>query len=73
MARYMRDQFHFFGIAATQRRSLQRDDKRAYARLDRLEKDQVLGELWQQPHRECQYAAMDWLVAEAKKLPLGYH
>ena len=73
MARYMRDQFHFFGIAATQRRNLQQEDKRAYARLDRLEKDQVLGELWQQPHRECQYAAMDWLVAEAKKLPLGYH
>ena len=56
MAAYMRDQFEFFGIAATPRKEAVKEiiAKRS------LDWDFVFA-LWAHPKRECQYVAVDHL------------
>lgn len=68
MARYMRDQFPFLGIASPARRTLQR---KALAGVPPLERDALLAcadALWRYPEREYQYAACDLLSMFAERL-----
>lgn len=68
MARYMRDQFAFFGIGSADRRALQRP---IFARHRSLERDELITaalDLWELPERELQYAACDLLIRHVKRL-----
>jgi 3-methyladenine DNA glycosylase AlkD len=68
MARYLRDQFPFFGLPTPQRVALQRS---AWAGLDRPALADVVAAvdaLWALPEREHQYAACDLLDRQARLL-----
>lgn len=73
MARYMKDHFAFFGIPSPQRKALQTDFLRSYRKASRAQRETDLLFLWKKPERESQYAALDCLCWEARKLPEGYH
>jgi len=61
MRRYMREQFDFFGIKAPHRRELTAPLFEAYPPKDSADLELIVRELWQQPFREIQYAACDYL------------
>jgi len=68
MARYMRDQFPFYGIKTPQRRLLVREfvAEHGLPAPDLLEA--VVWRLWQRPQRECQYIAVGLLEKTSKRL-----
>ena len=68
MARYMRDQFPFYGIKTPQRRLLVREflARQGLPPPDLLES--VVLALWQRPQRECQYIAVGLLERGSKRL-----
>jgi 3-methyladenine DNA glycosylase AlkD len=68
MARYMRDQFPFYGIKTPQRRLLVREflAEQGLPTPDLLEP--VVLALWQRPQRECQYTAVGLLERGSKQL-----
>jgi 3-methyladenine DNA glycosylase AlkD len=61
MRRYMREQFDFFGIKAPHRREITAPLFLASPPKDAAELETIVRELWQQPFREVQYAACDYL------------
>lgn len=68
MSDYMRNQFDFFGITSPIRKSVL---KTQYAHSLKLPIDElimVIHELWQQNERECQYAALDMLIKNKRRL-----
>jgi 3-methyladenine DNA glycosylase AlkD len=65
MARYMRDQFPFLGIATPARRALQRDALAGW-QPDHDELLRGARALWRRAEREYQYAACDALVRGSK-------
>ncbi|NHZ80149.1 DNA alkylation repair protein [Massilia sp. CCM 8695] len=72
MSAYMRDQFAFYGIPTPARRAALKPlvrslkDAPAGVLLD------AAGELWREPERECQYAAIDLLAAHVKQFDGGH-
>ncbi len=68
MARYMRDQFPFYGIKTPQCRLLVREflAEQGLPPPDLLEP--VVLTLWQRPQRECQYIAVGLLERGSKRL-----
>jgi 3-methyladenine DNA glycosylase AlkD len=61
MRRYMREQFDFFGVKTPHRRELATPLFLANPPKDAAELEMIVRELWQQPFREVQYAACDYL------------
>jgi 3-methyladenine DNA glycosylase AlkD len=68
MARYMRDQFAFYGIKTPRRREIVRAflAEQGLPPLDLLAP--VVNDLWQRPQRECQYIAVGLLERGSKRL-----
>lgn len=67
MARYMRDQFAFYGVPSPAVRSITRA---AFAGVRRPEEDDVAGlalACWSRPEREWQYVACDMLARAAPR------
>ena len=67
MKKYMRDQFDFFGIKSTERRSAGIEYMKKAGLPDRNDMETVVMELWHRPERECQYFAIEVLI-KMKKL-----
>ena len=66
MKRYMKNQFEFYGIRAPQRRKIMQTVLKKYPiTLDSL--DQTISKLYEQPHREAQYVAVDLLGFYARR------
>jgi 3-methyladenine DNA glycosylase AlkD len=68
MARYMRDQFPFYGIKSPQRRGILRVFLKQYGPPDLEDVPEVVRVLWDLPQREQQYNALDILIRLQKKL-----
>ena len=69
MARYMRNQFPFFGIKSPLRAALERQFVADHGLPAPDQAAAVARALWAQPERECQYAAQGLLYRLRKKLP----
>lgn len=67
MARYLRNQFAFYGIASPNRKRLYHDFLKAEKKRGVIDWD-LLDAAWADPHREMQYFVCDYLVAMAKWL-----
>ncbi len=59
MARYMKNQFPFFGLAAPERRRVTRELLRGLSRPSGQKLEQTLRGLWAEPERELQYLGVD--------------
>ncbi|SDS00833.1 3-methyladenine DNA glycosylase AlkD [Formosa sp. Hel1_31_208] len=57
---YMRNQFEFFGLKSTLRKEIQKPFLSAKALPPKSELEAIVYQLWQQPQRECQYAAQEF-------------
>jgi 3-methyladenine DNA glycosylase AlkD len=68
MEQYMRNQFPFFGIKATERRLLVREFVTTYGLPQINQIPDVVTTLWNHPKRECQSAALDLLVRSKKRV-----
>jgi 3-methyladenine DNA glycosylase AlkD len=69
MGEYMRNQFPFIGIQAPERKKLSRD---FFKTINKTEADwQFVLKCWQQPEREFQYLAIDYLTRIKKALTAG--
>lgn len=68
MEKYMRNQFPFFGIKATERRLLVREFINTYGPLQTNQIPDIVTTLWNHPKRECQSAALDLLVRSKKRV-----
>ena len=64
MARYMRDQFVFYGIPAPSQRSVARTALRPLPTPTEPELAEFARACWQRPQREWQYVACDTLAAQ---------
>ncbi|NLN98503.1 MAG: DNA alkylation repair protein [Eubacteriaceae bacterium] len=62
MAAYMRNQFPFLGIDATKRRHLSKDFIRETKKTKAIDWE-LVATLWEEPYREMQYIAVDYLNA----------
>lgn len=69
MAAYMKNHFSFLGISAKNRRTLIKEQMKASKELPVAELFQVFKELYQQEAREYQYAAIDLLERNIKRIP----
>jgi len=69
MAKYMRDQFVFLGIATPQRREAIKALSLPMLPSDLL--FSLVQQLWQQPEREYQYVAIDLLKKHSQQLTLA--
>ncbi len=67
MAKYMKNQFPFFGLKKDSRQQLEKDYFRNNGLPSLPEMPQVVRLLWELPERECQYAAMDIMEKFRKK------
>ncbi len=68
MSAYMRDQFAFHGIPTPARRAALKPLVRSLKGVDAGVLIEAAGELWREPQRECQYAAIDLLAAHVRQL-----
>jgi 3-methyladenine DNA glycosylase AlkD len=68
MENYMRNQFQFFGIKTPERNALMREFLKENGKPPVEELTEIVRTLWDQPQRECQYAAMTLLDKQAKQL-----
>jgi 3-methyladenine DNA glycosylase AlkD len=69
MAKYMRNQFAFFGIMSAPRKALTRAFFKTHGVPDYPDLQIIVPLLWQQPQRECQYFAMELIHQNAKTHP----
>lgn len=72
MRRYMREQFDFLGIKATERREVTAPVFAAYPPQSAEELELWVKDLWTQPYREVQYCACDYLY-QHRALLGGHH
>jgi 3-methyladenine DNA glycosylase AlkD len=72
MAKYMRDQFPFVGIATPERRKVQREALAGLEKPDQETLDGVVERLWEMPEREYQYAALELLGKHVKALDSSF-
>jgi 3-methyladenine DNA glycosylase AlkD len=68
MARYMRDQFPFYGIKTPRRREIVRQFVAEHGLPAPELLEPVVLALWQRPQRECQYIAVGLLEKGGKRL-----
>ncbi|MFC6296063.1 DNA alkylation repair protein [Lactiplantibacillus daoliensis] len=67
MAAYMRDQFFFLGVKATERRELTKPIIKLSRQVDLSELQAWIAGYMQQPAREYQYVAIDLALANVKR------
>ena len=73
MSAYMRDQFHFFGIKAVQRRALDRDVAgRGPGRPEHHYLIKVVKDCWGRGEREFQYFAVDYMRKHYRRLDASF-
>jgi len=72
MAKYMKNQFPFFGLKKPMRQEIEKDWFRHSGFPSLLDMPQVVHLLWELPERECQYAAMD-IMEKFRKEFTGQH
>jgi 3-methyladenine DNA glycosylase AlkD len=72
MRAYMREQFHYLGIATPERRSALKPLLRALKGSGPAELLKVARELWELPEREYQYVAIDLLSMHWQELDIEY-
>ena len=58
---YMRNQFEFYGIKSTLRKEIQKPFLSAKALPPKSELETIVQLIWQQPQRECQYVAQEFV------------
>lgn len=63
---YMKNQFRFFGISSPQRKELQKEWLLKSHLPTKPEAFSIAEALWQNPHRECHYFALDLLEKYSK-------
>lgn len=68
MRRYMREQFDFFGVKSAARREVTQEIFLKFEPVSSAELERRVRELWQQPFRELQYCASDYLFRYRSKL-----
>jgi 3-methyladenine DNA glycosylase AlkD len=68
MKKYMRDQFEFLGIKASQRNALLREFFKEHGKPHLEELPQIVLALWELPEREFQYIGLTLLEKDVKKL-----
>ncbi len=66
MEKYMRNQFKFFGIPSPKRKEIYKDFKNEYGLISDKEKNDVIHWCWEEPQREYQMFAMEFLSKSAK-------
>lgn len=67
MKKYMKDKFDFFGIKSPLRKEIYREYKLKYGLIPKDQIEEIVIWCWQQPQREYQYFAMEFLGRVAKK------
>ena len=72
MKKYMLGQYAYFGLAAPERRELQKQFIRDHGLPGPAELEEITMALWSQPEREFQYFAMEMLEKYRKKVPENF-
>lgn len=67
MKKYMKDRYEYFGIKSPMRKEIYREHKLKYGLIPLAETEEIVRWCWQQPQREYQYFAMEFLGRAAKK------
>jgi len=67
MKKYMKDRYDYFGIKSPLRKEIYREHKLKYGLIPLTETEDIIKWCWQQPQREYQYFAMEFLGKAAKK------
>lgn len=67
MKKYMKDRYDYFGIKSPLRQEIYRTHKLKYGLIPSAETEEIIKWCWQQPQREYQYFAMEFLGKAAKK------
>ncbi len=67
MKAYMRNMFDFYGLQKAKRAELATPFLKELVASSEENIDEIVKFLWQQPHRECQYVAMEYIMKVHKK------
>ena len=67
MKKYMKDRYDYFGIKSPLRKEIYREHKLKYGLIPLTETEDIIKWCWQQPQREYQYFAMEFLGKAVKK------
>jgi 3-methyladenine DNA glycosylase AlkD len=67
MAKYMKDNFKYFGIPSEKRKEIQRSFFQNIKGTEPQIKRKIVLDLWNEPERECQYVALDYIQTWPKK------
>ena len=72
MSAYMRDQFSFYGIKSPLRKELVKEIKAVVKPTAMVEYQELIQLLWNDPHRECQYIALDIMGTLKNKMDVDW-
>ena len=67
MMKYMKDRYDYFGIKSPLRKEIYRQHTLKYGLIPPAETEEIIKWCWQQPQREYQYFAMEFLGKAVKK------
>lgn len=67
MKQYLKNQFEFFGVKSPVRKEIYREHKNIYGLIPADKIESIVIWCWQQPEREYQYFALEFLTRMAKK------
>ena len=67
MKKYMKDRYDYFGIKSPLRKEIYREHKLKHGLIPLKDTEEIIKWCWQQPQREYQYFAMEFLGRAAKK------
>jgi 3-methyladenine DNA glycosylase AlkD len=68
MKKYMKDRYDYFGIKSPLRKEIYREHKLKYGLIPQQDTEEIIKWCWQQPQREYQYFAMEFLGRASKKV-----
>lgn len=66
MKKYMKDKFEFFGVKSPIRKEIYRDHRNKFGLIPVSRVENIVIWCWQQPEREYQYFALEFLTRAAK-------
>ncbi|CAN5602355.1 DNA alkylation repair protein [soil metagenome] len=67
MSDYMRNKFSFYGLMKAERTVMWKPFMKEWASLPYSKAEKIIRELWKNPHRECQYFAMEYALKLRKQ------
>ena len=67
MKKYMKNRYEFFGIKSPFRKEIYREHKQKYGLIPSGKEEEIVKWCWQQPQREYQYFAMEFLNKTARR------